>query len=275
MGQRWLYTHVQPDLDAAASVWAMRTFVDRSFDVRFVPASWDGAELREEDVAVDLDCGIKGTRPNGSPGSAFRALMEEYATKEDRSALWWLIEYVELQDTHGAVVRRLTPEGTDGRTIGILTGACLNNVLLAQKRQFDTDIEWIDYAHPIFDSLLDEGRSRARAQLEADRAVWYGEHVALLLESDEPTTAGVLFGRGAHIVVCSDGPNLRAVRRHDQHFRLDQDAITAILPEEERDTWFLHPAGFLVAHGTKKSPANIPSKLSPTLLAQAMQRLLS
>ena len=275
MGQRRLFTHVQPDLDAAASVWGMRTFVDSDFEVHFVPASWDGDGILDGDEAVDLDCGMKGTRPDGARGSAFKEIMEKYAPKADQSALWWLIEYVDLQDTHGAVVRRITPDNTDGKTIGILTGASLNNVLLAQKRQFDTDLEWVDYAHPIFDNLLEEGRSRARAQLEADKATWFGDHVALLLEADEPTTAGVLFGRGALVVVANNGPNLRAVRRHDQTFRMDQDPVTTIIPVEERDSWFIHPAGFLVAHGTKKSPATEPSKLSPERLAQAMQQLLT
>jgi len=268
-----LYTHVAPDVDAAASVWAARKYMGAtSFELRLVPAGWNGNELTDDDIAVDIVAGGRGIKGKEA-GSAFKAIMETHAPKEDRDAIWWLIEYVTIQDSHGSVVRHLVPEATS-KTVAILSGSSLNSVLQVLKREFSTHEEWIQAVGRIFSALLEEGQSRLRGEKEAERATWFGS-VAVIKNSDEPSASSHLFGKGAIVVVYADGLNLGAVRRADQpNVRLNDPRIMAVIPEDERPKWFAHEDGFLLACGTRKSPATEASRVTPEELALAISATL-
>ena len=78
---------------------------------------------------------------------------------------------------------------------------------------------------------------------------------------------GILFDRGAALVVFLDGHNLGVVKRDDIEASLDHEAVHKLVDGE--DGWFFHPNGWLVARGTRKAPAETPSMIEPEDLARA------
>jgi hypothetical protein len=111
-----IYTHLNVDLDAVASVWAVQTFIPGAADaeIAFVPANWDGVGFETGDIAVDLNAGghgIKGKQmPSGAVMSAFDSVMLEYAPIAAQQALAHLRRFVDVQDSTGSVVKTLLPE---------------------------------------------------------------------------------------------------------------------------------------------------------------------
>jgi len=81
----------------------------------------------------------------------------------------------------------------------------------------------------------------------------------------------VLFSRGADFVVYVDGNNLGVVRRTDCSISTATDRLLGLIREAgEEGEWFVHPAGFLVARGTRKAPARTPSRLTAKQIADAV-----
>jgi hypothetical protein len=61
--------------------------------------------------------------------------------------------------------------------------------------------------------------------------------------------------------------------------RADHPYIVEVIKEANEkigeDGWFLHPAGYLACWGSKKSPAQKPSRVDPYKLAKAYNRALA
>jgi len=78
-------------------------------------------------------------------------------------------------------------------------------------------------------------------------------------------TNGVLFEeRGVRVIVYVDGNNLGVIRHGDESLRMDHAEICAVVEAAgETNEWFAHPAGFLFCRGSRKAPAENPSKVNP------------
>lgn len=280
---RIIYTHHRPDLDAAASVWCVKTFVPgyEEAEVRFVPANWDGKELEEEDLAVDIEAGGKGIKgekgQNGIVHSAFASLMRRYAPLEDQGALTHLVRFVDLQDSRGSVIRSLGFGKEEQSTLSVLSATSLNAVLRALQAKHDFNDEIIiARMSEIFDGLLETERARRRAQEESNRAfVLPGGIVAIVKEPKELYTNAILFERGIRVVIYVDGNNIGLVRSNEEPLRMDHPKIQEVVQKAgEFKEWFAHPAGFLFCRGSRKSPAETPSKVQPDELGEAVNLLL-
>jgi hypothetical protein len=266
-----IHTHRSLDLDAASSVWFYRRFVAPGAEVMFQPANWDGAGLAEGDAALDLDCGIKGRHgADGRVHSCLATLVEQYASPEDRQALADLVAYVDLQDATGSVVKALGI--LEPTAVRILSATGLNAIFRALKAEApEADGELLERLAPLFDALLEQGRSVVRAEREADQAQWVGQ-VAIQREAREFATMDVLFARGARAVVYVDGANLGVVRADEVTTRLDQEPLRALVQGEDR--WFFHPSGFMAARGTRKAPVAMPSRVAPEALARVVDDVI-
>src|SRR3990167_6169937 len=133
-----IFTHVNPDLDAALSVCAAWMFVPgaQTAEVEFRPANWDGSGMTGGDIALDLDAGgrgIKGKKDaDGTVHSCFAEIVERYAPSGDQKALSPLVAYVDIHDTQGAAIRRLVP-GVSPEVYKILAATSLNSIFVAFK----------------------------------------------------------------------------------------------------------------------------------------------
>ena len=280
---RKIYTHFRVDLDAAASVWAVRTFVPgfEGAQVVFVPASWSGEELTDQDIAVDLPAGGRGLKgeldADGVQHSSFATIVARWASPEDRKALARVIQFVDAQDAHGSAVKHLAP-GLDPEAAEVLASTGLNAVLRAlQAHHPRNDGLVVERLGEILSGMLEAGRARIRAEAEADRAELVGGGlVAIVRNAREFATNGILFSRGVKAVVFDDSPNLGVLRADSVRTRMDHPAILRVVQAAgEESEWFRHPAGFLFARGSRKAPAKTPSKVDPRVLAEAVVQALT
>ena len=279
-----LHTHFMVDLDAVCSVWAARKFIPGAKDatVEFRPASWNGEGMAENDFALDIDAGGRGMKGEKGEGglvhSCTALIIAKYASPADQSALANLIRFVDAQDAHGSAVKFLAPEMNQKaqETFGA-TG--LNAVLRAlQATHPRNDAIVCERMSEIFSGMLHAGRARQRAVIEADKAEILGDgKVAIVTNSREFATNDMLFeNRGVRVIVYVDGHNLGVIRHGDEPLRMDHAEFRAIVEADgELNEWFAHPAGFLFCRGSRKAPAENPSKVSPRKLAEIAVRLLA
>ncbi|MBM3256260.1 MAG: hypothetical protein FJZ04_02220 [Candidatus Moranbacteria bacterium] len=301
-----IYTHLNVDLDACASVWAAKDFVSGARDatVELRPANWNGAEMEEGDLALDIEAGGKGLKGekgvSGIVYSCFATVVAKYASPEDQAALAELTIFVNLQDATGNAYNHLLdyrwiPDGIIYKyrqvrnelkeevgsqanfAAGILSATGLNAVLRAfQATHPRNDALVVERMGEIFSGLLANGRARYRAEVEANQAkILPGGRVAIVTDSKEFGTNGVLFERGVRAVVYQDGPNIGLIRRGDETLRMDHPLIREIvIAAGELDEWFAHPAGFLFCRGSRKAPAEQQSRVDPRAIAAAADRAL-
>lgn len=274
-----IFTHVNVDLDAVCSVWFARNVMRHPGALAFKPANWGGSEAAEGDLVLDIDAngrGIKGAKGDNIVHSCFASLVEKYADDRTKKALEALVQFVDIQDSKGSVVKTLIPESTK-ETQDIL-GACgLNAVLRAlQHVHKGNDREVVDAMSEVLDGLLGCGLNRIDAEGEADQAELVANGtLAIVRNSKYFATNGILFERGVQAIVFIDGNNLGCCRRNDVAVRMDGPSTWDVVKEAgEAGEWFAHPAGFLFARGTRKAPASEPSRVNPYKLALAVCKQL-
>ena len=175
-----VYTHFNLDLDAAASLWFARKFIPgaREAEVLFVSASWDGAGIAEGDLALDISAGgrgIKGeTHDDGRVGSCFAALVGMYADATDLEVLRHLVTFVEAQDANPHAVQ-LVGNGAGKFGLEVLDAVSVNSVLRALQATHPRDDALVaSRMAEIFSGMLENGRSRRRAELETGDAELVG-----------------------------------------------------------------------------------------------------
>ena len=221
---------------------------------------------------------MKGTQgENGVVHSCFAEIVAQYASPSDQAALEKLVQFVDAQDAHGSAVKFLAPEA-DREAQEVLAMTGLNAVLRAlQAVNPRNDAVVVEKMSEILSGMLKAGRARQRAVAEADRAeILEGGKVAIVVNSREFATNGILFDeRGVRVIVYVDRNNLGLIRQADVTLRMDHPELRAIVEEAgEADEWFAHPAGFLFCRGSRKAPAESPSKVNPRVLAETVARLL-
>lgn len=275
-----IYTHVSPDLDAISSVWAVKRFIPRfaNDSVTYVSANWNGAEMADPDIAVDIEAGgrgIKGEKDaDGRPHSCFAAMVKRYAPAEDQIAIKHLAAYIDAHDSYGSAIRHLAPE------IEITTAETLHAVSLVSiysiiHKKYPSDC--VDIMSTIFDGLLEKGRNRLRAEAEADLAkILPSGKVALTRNIDRNHPVNYkLFERGVRAVVYRFDYNIGIFRRNGDAIRMDHPDIKAVAEKaREASEWFSHPNGFLYCRGSRKAPSTTPSKVDPMDLARAAEKAL-
>lgn len=280
-----IYTHLRPDLDACASVWAARTYIPgaKESQLRFVPANWNGRGRgrKPDDLLLDISSGMKGEKDeSGKLHSCFALLMKRYAPPEERAALRDLIDLIDAMDSTGNAYKTLAPELTPEHARAFSwTG--LGAVLSALAVAPGADDRSVVSAMCL---ILDGFRSRALAyqqkcamannpNIVKRYTAQTGEVVCLVTGAQGMNS--VLFEQGAHIrfvIYTSESGREYGVNRNDLAPSLDihNSFVQAVLTKaQEAGQWFVHPNGFLLAWGTSKSPAEAPSRVRPEDLAQA------
>ncbi len=277
-----IFTHFNVDLDAVASVWAVKTFIAEmsEAEVQFKPANWDGSELQKEDIAVDISAGGKGVKgesgENGIVHSCFAYLIKNYASPEDQKALANLVDFVDAQDAHGLAVNYFIPEVPDKEKF-ILASTGINAVLRAfQAFHPNNDLKVIEKMSEIFTGLLYSGRARQKAEIEANSAeILEGGKVAIVSNAKQFATNGILYDRGVQAIIYVDGNNLGLIRSNKVQLSMSHPEIKAVVEETgELNEWFAHPAGFLFCRGSRKAPAETKSKVEPKKIADKINSLL-
>jgi len=271
---RKIIVHLSLDIDAAASAWASKRFAPGFVDalVVFKPSDWDGADMGQEDLAVDMDAGgkgIKGERRDGVIHSALATIVERYASPDDQQALRHLVRFIDAQDAFGSAVHHLAPEiNEDAAETLSLMG--VNSVFRALQSFHRDDAMVLERMFEIFDGMLSTGRARMRAEREADAAEIRSNpsdhhtntRVAIVREGREYGTSFVLFRRGVRAVIYIEGMNIGVVSRDPKGFRADHPLIRAAVKQyDTTGKWFFHTSGFLACCGSRKAPAQVRTEV--------------
>ena len=287
-----IYTHQAVDLDAVASVWAARKFAPMAnkAEVVFVPANWDGAEMVDGDIAVDIYAGGKGASKgeqdsDGTTHSAFEAILNRYAPREDREALVALAMFIDAGDSSSNAIKTLVPTASR-KAQKALNATGLMAVFIAMKHVTHNDAMLVEWVGKIFDGLLQMGREEARAvELAGKIAVVDG--VAIAHNTSGAVRRSLYDDYGARMIVFVNDRDkaLGLHRRDDETTRTDHPIIRAVVEATgeavakneggESGKWFAHSAGFLFCWGSRKAPAKSKSRVRPEALADAARAALA
>jgi len=291
------FTHVHPDLDAIASVWAYIRFIFgygfgkpselspvelalKEHQILFVPANWDGAGMEKDDVAIDIEAGGKGIKgkklSSGRVMSAFATIIPD-AGGEIPFMLQSLTDFIEAQDSTGDGMHAILSEHFVKRMAGTpiqrtnvpesLRIGGLMAVLGAYGRRYKNDLTLLVEYSRLLDDLYEGAVHREKAHETAKNCPKVGS--VAIAENVPLGVNGALFERGAKVVVYHDGHSVGAVRSSEHDFNIG-DIVKPLIEAHftaEAKEWFYHSAGFLAARGTMKSPATSPSKITPEALA--------
>lgn len=284
-----IWTHVRPDLDAVFSVLFVQMFVvprGAEYELKFVPANWDGKDWKEGDFAVDIEAGGLGLKgvvdSDGTVHSCFASLVAQYASDFDRKALAPLTRFIDVHDSKGSAVRTLAP-GLSDQDRDALDFTGLNAVLSAVKATCGNnegrDHETISKMRMIFTGMLKNARSRQKNEDEIDsdpRIEWIGNNREVVISS-RPNSMAKLFDRGAQVMVYVDGKNIGIARNGNgryAHVPMNHPIIKAVVDRYGETDWFEHSSGFLFCRGSFKSPAQTKSAVPPKELAEAVAMVL-
>jgi hypothetical protein len=278
-----IFTHINVDLDAVCSVWAVKMFIPsfRNAQVELRPANWNGSDMQLEDIAVDLDAGgrgWKGEHRDGVVYSCFSWIVKHYAGPEDQKALEPLTRFVDIQDAYGSAVQFLLPNTVIPReTQQIFARIGINAVLRALQSFLRNDILVIERMEEILSGFLKIGRNKVESKIEADQIEFFGSdgQVALIINPRNYQSNGRLFELGVKVLIYKDGYNLGVVRSGREMLRVDHPLIREVIKKaQEEHEWFAHPSGFLICRGSRKAPVDSPSNVNPYDLAEALLKLL-
>lgn len=279
-----IFTHINVDLDAVASVWAAKRFTPKMEHAVavFVEGNWDGAELGEKDLAVDIPAGGRGlkgeTKEGVSVGSCLALIVNKYASAEDQDVLKNLVGFIDIQDSRGSAIKHLAPNiDHDAEQMLTLTG--LSGVLRATQYHFrGDDARTAARMGEIFDGMLGIGRERKKQLKEFDNVaeILPGGQVAIITNAKHAGAINTeLFRRGVRAIVFIEGMNLGLFRDTHETLRMDAPEIRALVKKSgEENEWFAHPSGFLYCRGSRKAPAANLSKVDPRALANTIASIL-
>lgn len=244
-------THVHFDLDAVASAWAAGA---RDFrEIIQIPAGAKTLPPESKDTLVlDHSLGDKGDEET----CAFKALCIksglQFEIPED------LINEINEQDTKGRVERPAFGLG--------MVFAAFRKSGMDDGKLFETFVA-------LFDGIREMYLARREAEdIVSNRVplITASGHKFLLLEGGGNPMVGIVANEeGFCGSLFADGNNL-GVTRYPGH---DSPDLRELKGKIEEEGWFFHPAGFLAARGSRKSPATSPSKYSIKELADIVATL--
>lgn len=266
-----LYTHLDLTVDAAAAVWLWRRLHSHdSWPMRTVPSTWDGADMAEEDVAIDIDAGGRGIRsrrnPDGSVSSCFRIVLTEHMPADSpwidhEPLLRPLADLLDVQRRDGNLTRLGFPP-----RYGIYG---LSGTFLALKHACSSIEELADHFSRILDGFVRMAELSDEVGRLAQSVELVGS-VAVILDQNHLGLHRAVFRRGARFLVFKDGYNLGILREAREKAHLGR----LIQAQIEESGWFFHPRGHLAARGTRKAPAPTSSRYHPRELAVMLDAAL-
>ncbi len=283
-----IVTHINPDLDAVASVWLLRKFNAREFgdaEVYFVPA---GERISEEtleakelspDEVVHVDTGLGkfdhhtrelASRPVCAASLVRDELVELYPDLEEDDALARMIDFFVEIDHFKEV---FWPEPNADRYL-----FQLDEVLHHLKDIGVDDTGVVTFASKALDSVYAAFKVRVAAEKEVKEGIEFetpwGKGLGLETANDEV----IKFAQkaGYSVVVRKDpqkgNVRIKAVPEKDIDLTEAFEAITA---REPKATWYLHPAKTMLLNGSSKHINQVASKLTLREVIDILERTMA
>ncbi|KAA3611595.1 MAG: hypothetical protein DWQ01_05765 [Planctomycetota bacterium] len=270
-----LYTHLDLDVDAAASIWLWQyLYSSQDWNVQLVPATWPGEEMRNDDMAIELEAEGKGIRarrnPDGTILSCFRIILNEWMPRDLNR-----LEHDRIYRMVGPIADLLDAQRRDGNLSRLgfpprygIYG--LSGTFLALKKTAESETELLLEFERILDGFLHLAELSTEVHRLAEEVQFLGHQVAIISDQDNPGLHRAIFRRGAKFLVFKDGNNLGVLREARERKHLGE----LLSPRIEEEGWFFHPRGHLAARGTRRAPARTESRYTPLQLAEILQGAL-
>ena len=265
-----VYTHVSVDIDAVSSLWLLSRFLvpREEIEIVFVPANWNGDGFEAGDMAVDIEAGgrgIKGERDkNGFIHSSFASLLKRIKDQRARKILKNLASMIDQHDAFGQVKRGKSISSFIGLTIVLnsLKSYHKNNDKVVVSRMFE-----------ILDGLYQVSLSKNHFRENITNHLEVVGKTALLISDGQKNfPIRSLFNRGFEAVIYIDGYNMGLLVPAGQSVN-QTELVEFIKKSGELDEWYFHPAGYMLARGTRKSPVITSSWVDPYELARKWEEI--
>jgi len=258
-----IVTHINPDLDAVASVWLLRKFNAREFgeaEVYFVPAgdriSQETLEAKglSQDEVVHVDTGLGkfdhhtkelASRPVCAASLVRDEIVELYPDLEEDDALARMTEFFVEIDHFKEV---FWPEPNADRYL-----FQLDEVLHHLKDIGVDDTGVVNFASKALDSVYAAFKVRVAAEKEVKEGI----------EFETP------WGKGLGLETAND-----EVIKFAQKAGYSE-TFEAITVREPKATWYLHPAKTMLLNGSSKHINQVASKLTLREVIDILERTMA
>lgn len=258
-----IVTHINPDLDAIASVWLLKRFGApeyRDVQVVFVPA---GATFK--DMPADSD-------PDIVHVDTGLGKLDHHQSNEYTCAAKKVHEYLKLSDPALARLIDLVvaidhakdlswPDAADDRW-ELLLPALISGYRLLHKDQWEKHMA---FGMECMDAMYRSLKGKVEAEVELIKgksfATPWGNAVACETYNDSVLDIGIR--QGLALVVRKDPAKqyLRITGSVDRGVDLTS-AYAQFQTADPDATWYLHPSKVLLRNGSTKNPKMRPTKLS-------------
>ncbi len=289
--KRRIYTHVSGDLDAYTSIWFASRFLkkdgkkicflpfskEKEEEIIFISASWNGYELRENDLALDIYAGGHGIKGDidsqGRVHSCFFKLVSEYGDDEAKKILLSLAKAVDKHDMGFLSSSFASSDNENKLDSFIALKWMLNNL--------SEDDEWRkNVFFDFLDNFYQDGVNKLTSkQVILDNTIKVGEVAIFVKDKDQKKFSNRnelfnLLGFSAKVYV--DGNHLGVVIKNDlvdSGLRADHPYVRSVVEKAgEIEQWFSHPSGFMYSWSCEKAPKDQSSKVDPYELAVAFEK---
>lgn len=276
--KKWkrVFTHVSVDVDNVLSLWfALRFIIKEEVDFYFVSAAWDGKDMKEDDLALDISAGGKGIKgfidDKNRVHSCFKSLFEEYSNEKTKRVLGDLVTLVDQYDTYG-----LNNNGTIRNDFFIT----IINALKALKEIYDNDDKIIcQRMFEILDGLfkIKEMDLEPRSKFFPSIIIVGKTAITIREENSRYSARKYLFQMSYDSLIYIQGNNLGILFKDDlveKGIRADHPKIKKVIEGAgELDDWFAHPAGYMFSWGSRKAPKDKMSSVDPYELAKVIEEI--
>ncbi|NMB57130.1 DHH family phosphoesterase [Candidatus Beckwithbacteria bacterium] len=262
-----IITHINPDLDAIASVWLLRRFEQDFSDasIDFIPAgtTWQNQKVDSDSDIVHVDTGF-GQFDHHQTGEYICAatlvlafLQNKYSNLKKNEALERLVEIV-LQIDH--FKECCWSEARNDRyqfvLSEILDGLKHNNTL--------TDQGLIDFGSTCLDGVYTMIKLKVQAEQEISKGkefnCQWGMALAVETKNDEVIPTAQKMG---YVLVIRKDPEGMVRIKGNPGSKVDlTEAFIKVKQMDPEATWFLHASKKMLLNGSYKNPNSVFSKLN-------------
>lgn len=281
MDVKLIVTHINPDLDAVASVWVFKRFDEQeagqatlgfvSAGDRISPVILEQRGL-DADMVVHVDTGL-GDFDHHSEALANKrvcaaSLVRDYVVNKypdiaKDEALKRIIDFVIDVDHFGDFY---WPEPNNDRYL-----FNLDEVLHHLKTIGDTDEEVVEFGLKALDSIYAGFGVRIAAEEEIKKGIEFetvwGKALGLFTANDEVMKFAQKSGYNLIVRKDPEYGNVRIKAVPGKKIDLTQ-VYEKITSRDNEATWYFHPAKTMLLNGSHKKPNQVPSRLS---LEEVMQ----
>ena len=272
-----IVTHMNPDLDAMASVWLLKRFGGcdwQEAEVKFVPAGKTYKDKKADSdpdiLHVDVGLGKLDHHQTGDENLCgaklvYGDLCKSSPKLKSNRALWRLIEVV--RDIDWAGYLRFPQPDHDRWSFLFFEEGIISGWQRKYRHKSDDHMDW---GLLVLDGVYADLQSKVEAEaVLKDKSVEFktrwGKGIGA--ETEAFGFKSVALSKGYPIVVTKN-PKSKSVRISGFEFdtikpKVDLTEAWEILKHKDpKATWFLHSSKKLLLNGSRANPDMIPSRLS-------------